>query len=172
MKSPAASSGLDVAQLVRDHQAGVWRYLRVLGCDANQAEDFTQETFLTVLQKPPEDRGPAAMACYLRTVARNLLISAQRRDARLKLVDNVDEIDSQWRRLAGADDGGTLLAALEACFAALSPRAQTALNLRFRDRQTRAEIAAALQMTEHGAKNLMQRAKQTLRECVERRAPK
>jgi RNA polymerase sigma-70 factor (ECF subfamily) len=30
----------------------------------------------------------------------------------------------------------------------------------------RAQIAEGLEMTEHGAKNLMQRAKQQLRECI------
>jgi RNA polymerase sigma-70 factor (ECF subfamily) len=41
--------------------------------------------------------------------------------------------------------------------------------MRFHGEHTRAEIAAALEITEHGAKNLMQRAKQQLRECIERK---
>jgi RNA polymerase sigma-70 factor (ECF subfamily) len=60
-----------------------------------------------------------------------------------------------------------LLAALKECVDQLGERPQLALRLRFRERQTRQQIAAALQMTEHGAKNLMQRAKKKLRECVE-----
>jgi RNA polymerase sigma-70 factor (ECF subfamily) len=39
--------------------------------------------------------------------------------------------------------------------------------MRFRGESSREEIAAALEITEHGAKNLMQRAKQQLRECIE-----
>ena len=49
------ASPLDVARLVREHQAGVWRYLRVLGCPATEAEDLTQETFLAVLTRPFHD---------------------------------------------------------------------------------------------------------------------
>src|SRR5437867_2915957 len=69
----------DVARLVRDHQAGLWRYLRVLGCTASQAEDLTQETFLAVLQKPFQEFSTRATAAYLRQVARNLFISSRRR---------------------------------------------------------------------------------------------
>jgi RNA polymerase sigma-70 factor (ECF subfamily) len=50
---------------------------------------------------------------------------------------------------------------------ALSDRARDALDMRFREKQTRIKIADFLEITEHGAKNLMQRAKQQLRECVE-----
>jgi RNA polymerase sigma-70 factor (ECF subfamily) len=39
--------------------------------------------------------------------------------------------------------------------------------MRFADEASREEIAAALGISEHGAKNLMQRAKHQLRECVE-----
>ena len=37
---------LDLAELVREHQADVWRYLRYLGADGHDADDLTQETFL------------------------------------------------------------------------------------------------------------------------------
>ena len=39
--------------------------------------------------------------------------------------------------------------------------------MRFGDKASRASIAADLEITEHGAKNLMQRAKKRLRECME-----
>jgi len=41
------------------------------------------------------------------------------------------------------------------------------LEMRFREQQTRIMIADFLDITEHGAKNLMQRAKKQLRDCVE-----
>ena len=48
-----------------------------------------------------------------------------------------------------------------------SERARWALEMRFRDKLPRLEIAGHLKITEHGAKNLMQRAKKQLRECIE-----
>jgi RNA polymerase sigma-70 factor (ECF subfamily) len=62
-----------------------------------------------------------------------------------------------------------MLAALEACLQGLNERARLALDLRFRRQETRAAIAAALELSEHGAKNLLQRAKEQLRVCIERK---
>ncbi|HCK71704.1 MAG TPA: sigma-70 family RNA polymerase sigma factor, partial [Planctomycetaceae bacterium] len=31
--------------MITQHQSGVWRYLRVIGCEATLADDITQETF-------------------------------------------------------------------------------------------------------------------------------
>ena len=160
-----APGEFDVARLVREHQAGVWRYLRVLGCPAAEADDLTQETFLAVLTKPFQDYNRQATAAYLRQVARNLFISSRRRA--VSAVE-LDEAEAAWLRWAVKDDGAELIAALRSCLESLTERVRQALELRFARGQSRAEIAAALGLSEAGAKNLLQRAKQHLRECVER----
>lgn len=50
MKAAMADRQADMAGLVRAHQAGVWRYLRFLGCHPDEADDLTQETFLALKQ--------------------------------------------------------------------------------------------------------------------------
>jgi RNA polymerase sigma-70 factor (ECF subfamily) len=49
----------------------------------------------------------------------------------------------------------------------LTERAQLALRMRFAEDASRVEIGQALGISDHGARNLMQRAKQQLRQCVE-----
>jgi len=169
VKQQATDNQSDAARLILEHQAGVWRYLRVLGSSPELAEDLTQETFLAVLQRPFTDHGPAATAAYLRQVARNLFISHQRRGGRYVLVEDVAEIDEAWDRWAGKDDGETLLAVLHQCVEGLTERARLALDLRFRQDRSRSEIAATVELSENGAKNLLQRAKQQLRDCIERK---
>ena len=164
---PPDSTSFDPVRLIEEHQVGVWRYLRALGCEANLAEDLTQETFLAVLQRPFEDYSPSATAAYLRRTAYNLLVTHHRRSGKVTAVENVEELDRTWTRWAGDDNGEALLAALKDCLAGLGERARLALELRFRNRETRANIAARLDITEHGAKNLMQRAKHKLRECID-----
>ena len=104
-----AAPGTDVARLVQTYQAGVWRYLRALGCESSLADDLTQETFLAVLEKPFTDFSPAATAAYLRTVARNLFISTARRANRMVSVGDLDALDLDWSRWAGDDAGQHLL---------------------------------------------------------------
>ncbi|MEX0713698.1 MAG: sigma-70 family RNA polymerase sigma factor [Pirellulales bacterium] len=168
MTNDAASTGFDVARLVKEHQTGVWRYLRALGCAPAQAEDLTQETFLRVLERPFQDYNRAATAAYLRQVARNLFLTSQRRAARTLVVANLDEIEVLWARWTDRDGGQELVQALERCLETLAARARQALDLRFRERLSRAGIAEKLGMSEAGAKNLMQRAKRHLRACIER----
>lgn len=161
------ATGFDPVRLIQDHQAGVWRYLRALGCEPALADDLTQDTFLAMLQRPFQDYNPAATATYLRKVAYNLFITHHRRAGKVTAVENIEEFDVSWARWASEDNGEAMLVALRDCLAHLGERARWALEMRFKDRLSRNEIAAALKISEHGAKNLMQRAKQQLRTCIE-----
>lgn len=162
------SSDFDPAELIEKHQKGIWRYLRALGCDPSEADDLTQESFLAVLRHPFEYYSDAATAGYLRRVAYNQFISVRRRAGRISAVEDIEEFDRGWQEWTkGSDNGDDLLDALQDCLHELTERARMALEMRFRDRETRANIAAALEITEHGARNLMQRAKQQLKECIE-----
>jgi len=163
------TTGLDPATLIQRYQTGIWRYLRSLGCEPSEADDLTQDTFLAVLQHSFIDYGPAATAAYLRKVAYNRMISARRRVGKVTAVENIEQFDKAWEDWAGNDAGEARLEALRECLRELTDRARMALDMRFRDRESRSAIAAALEITEHGAKNLMQRAKQQLRACIERK---
>ena len=167
MATTPDTTGFDPAELIETYQQGVWRYLRVLGCQPAQADDLTQETFLAVLQRPFVDYGPVATAAYLRKIAFHQFVSAQRRAGKVTPVENLEDLDRAWEDWAGDDNAETLLEALRECLQHLTERARRALELRFRERAARADIAAALGITEHGAKNLMQRAKKQLKKCIE-----
>ncbi len=162
-----------MATLVRAHQAGVWRYLRFLGCDPAEADDLVQETFLTVLREPFELRSPTQTAAYLRMVARNRLLMARRKQRRVPTAIDLEAAEAVWARVAGEDGLNHYLVALNDCLeAAVSPRVRRALELQYRDRASRAEIAAALDMAVEGVKTLLRRARSALRDCVERKVGK
>ena len=162
---------LEPAELIRRHQRGVWRYLRMLGCDDSTADDLTQETFLKVLRRDDfQQHSDAATSGYLRRVAHNAFISMHRKQSRVHLSADQTMIDFVWQRWAGKDlTGDVTIDALRECVGALSDRAQTALRMRFADGSQRIEIAQALSITDHGARNLLQRAKEKLRQCVEQK---
>lgn len=166
---PMEGAPFDAAKLIRDHQSGVWRYLRALGAEPPLAEDLTQETFLAVLRKPFEQYHPAATSAYLRKVAHNLFVTHCRRQQSTTTLTDLDRIEIDWSRWTRQDNGEDLILALRECLQSISPRAQTALQMRFRDRASRNEIAEALKLSPDGAKNLMQRAKKALRDCIEHR---
>lgn len=140
----------------------------MLGCDAATADDLTQETFLRVLRRESfVQHSDEATSEYLRRTAYNLLISNHRKHGRMQLSDSPAVLDQSWHRWAGKDLTGDEAAdALRACMELLTDRAKHALKLRFVDNTPRAEIGNALGISDHGARNLMQRAKAQLRDCV------
>ncbi len=168
LQSPKTDSTLDASALITDHQAGVWRYLRAIGCDQSLADDLTQETFFAVLRRPFVQVNPNATSSYLRRVAYHLLISYRRRQKKMTVTSELEQLDSQWLRWAGTEaSGNDLVDRLAECFGRLTARAQLSLKLRFSEGATREHIAKELGISEHGAKNLMQRAKSQLKQCLD-----
>jgi RNA polymerase sigma-70 factor (ECF subfamily) len=155
-------------RLIQTHQPGVWRYLRFLGCDEAQADDLTQEAFLRVWRGRYEDRGPKRAAAYMRRVARNALIDAARQAKIRPTFRDIDAVEPAWMESLGSDEGDGFREALRHCLERLAERARLVLALFYRDEQSRTEIARTLEMTPDGVKTLMRRARETLRDCIER----
>jgi RNA polymerase sigma-70 factor (ECF subfamily) len=131
------------------------------------ADDLAQETFVAVLRKPFEQISPYSTAAYLRRVAFHLLLEYKRKFGSVGLTDQAELLDRYWSRWAGADvSGDRVIDALKECFQRLSARAQQSLRMRFEDEQSRQRIAAELQISENGVKNMQQRAKAQLKQCL------
>lgn len=182
------SEAFNLESIVRRHQSQVWWYLRLLGADAATADDITQDTFVAVLRKPFSDYDPRSTAAYLRTVAKRTyfaLVKQQKRSPELSSSDLSEqawaaclEDDASVEELWLAVLGGELapenryeerIRALEACTGVLAPKAQEAIRLRYHDDCSREMIAQMLDMTESGVKSLLQRSRNLLRECIERK---
>jgi RNA polymerase sigma-70 factor (ECF subfamily) len=158
----------DPTALVRAHQAGVWRYLRMLGCPAALADDLTQDTFVSVLERPFEDRGAAAAGAYLRRVARNLFWKDRRAAALRPRPAELDELDRRFAAQCGEDGGESYLARLDRCLERLPARTRGALEWHYADRLGRDAIGARLGIGGDGVKSMLRRARELLRECIER----
>ncbi len=86
----------------------------------------------------------------------------------MTVTSELEQLDSQWLRWAGSEGSGNDLAdRLAECFGRLTARAQMSLKLRFSEGASREHIAKELGISEHGAKNLMQRAKAQLKQCLD-----
>jgi RNA polymerase sigma-70 factor, ECF subfamily len=168
--SPTPDEPINLARLVHRHQAGVWRYVRFLGADHSEADDLTQETFLSLARAEFVERDEHQTAGYLRVVARNQLLALRRRQNREVSTVELEAADTVWAAAAGRD--GSLngyLDALRDCIGQLEGRARHAIDLQYRVEASRGAIAAALDLKPDGVKTLLRRTRQLLRECVERK---
>jgi RNA polymerase sigma-70 factor, ECF subfamily len=160
----------DLATLVQEHQAGVWRYLRFLGAERTEADDLTQETFLAFARAEFVERDDRQTVGYLRTVARNQLLVRRRRQHREISTVELEAADSVWAAAAGPD--GSLagyLDALRECVDGLEGRARQAIDMHYHEHASREAIADQLDMQPDGVKTLLRRTRQVLRECIERK---
>jgi RNA polymerase sigma-70 factor (ECF subfamily) len=164
---PKPTPGATEAEaFVREHQAGIWRYLRLLGAGAADADDLLQETFLRFLRSSTAHMAPAAM---LRRIARGLWVDRHRWLRRRAAVQWAEEVDAAVAATPADDDQELWLDALRRCRTKLGERAQRALELAYRDGLGREEVARALDLAPNTVRNLLASARQSLRQCIENR---
>jgi RNA polymerase sigma-70 factor, ECF subfamily len=154
-------------RLMAEHQADVWHFLRYLGCESALADDLTQETFLYVLRKPITEISRAATSTYLRRAARSLLIDRLRRQRREVALD-LDVLEQAWAEMTPGGRSDERLEALRRCLEKLAERSRHAVELKYAQECTEAQVAAAMGTSPGAAKALLKRARGQLRECVER----
>jgi RNA polymerase sigma-70 factor, ECF subfamily len=155
----------DLESVVRQHQAGVWRYLRLLGCTPDAADDLTQETFLVVLRRGFERRGERETWSFLRQTARHIHLRQVRDKDRRTRELRADLVDGVWMEMAD-DAGDAWIEALRICVERLEGRPQEVVRLFYREGYSRANVARYLAMKETGVKTLLQRTRAVLRDCI------
>ncbi|MCR9247354.1 MAG: sigma-70 family RNA polymerase sigma factor [bacterium] len=177
-RGPVDRAPVDLAALVRRHQAPIWRYLRLLGADAHEADDLMQETFVLAARRLGGGEGGGTSgarelvrrpAAFLRGVARNLLLGARRRRRSRPLeVSWCDAVDEFVSESPGAIEDERI-DSLRACMKQLRGRSRDALEWHHVEGFESAEIARRLELGTNGLKSLLSRARQALRECVRQR---
>jgi RNA polymerase sigma-70 factor, ECF subfamily len=149
---------------VVDAQRRVHRYLRCLRCPATIADDLVQDTLVAALRQP--ETPPLA---WLFTTSRNLWFAHLRARQRTVSLDQLQELHDRAIAELGSDGGDARVAALRECIAELPPRSRLAVQLRYRDGLSRAEVASRIGLGDAGCKSLFDRVRAALKTCVERR---
>lgn len=158
----------EIEALVRNHQQGLLRYLRFLGADEALAQDMAQETFVAAINANFADVDARSTSAYLRTTARNFYFMWLRKHRREVALPGDDTLESAWHDHEGADFGENYLKALQNCLDKLTDRARLALKLRYGDDASREQISFATGLDAEGAKTLLRRSKNKLRDCIAR----
>jgi len=109
----------------------------------------------------------------LRGVGRNLFLAHCRRQRRnpVKISSQfVQEAEDHWASVfLRHDDGFDYVEALRRCVAKLSGRKRHAIELRYAQDKSRAEMAISLKMAENSVRSLLQRVRSALANCIEKR---
>jgi RNA polymerase sigma factor (sigma-70 family) len=149
---------VDPAALYRDHAPALMRYLIRLTGDQHLAEDGVHETFVRLVERPPQHEPSRA---WLFTVATNVVREHGRMSKRRRnLLDRapLDALHGDGARDPGElAESNDLRVRVGAALAALSPRDRTALLMR-EEGFTHEEIARVVDTTTKSVGTIIARA--------------
>ena len=160
------------ATVIERHQRAIYGYLRARVTQAADADDMTQEVFLRFYLSQARFDSTALVRPWLLGIARNLLREHAKGSKRRKEVAWTElcmELETVLPQDANGTDHDELVLHLPYCLDGLGPSARQAIDLQYRGEQKLAEIGRQLHRSEGAVKLLLHRARQALRDCLERR---
>ena len=158
------------AEIVAAYQGAVWKVVSYAMGDRLTSEDLAQQTFVNAFQRLDQFETGREMGAWLCGIARNLVRQELRRKSRhdrrfqpfAEYLDTVSEAQ-------GAECEKELADALRQCREGMKGAARTALDLRCEQEKGFEEMATMLGRTVPAVRQLLQRARQALRECIEKK---
>jgi RNA polymerase sigma-70 factor (ECF subfamily) len=156
--------------LVQRHQRAVFGFLRARLIDAADAEDLCQEVFVRCYLGHEKLARATTVGAWLTGIARNILREHVRKMSRRREVAWTElclELDQLSRPHEGHEHDA--ISHLPKCLDALGQSAREAIDLRYRAQLRMEEIGRRLKRSEGAVKLLVHRARQALRNCLERK---
>ena len=158
-------------EVIRRYQRDVLLVVGRLLPNRGQAEDLVQQVFVDAYFALPRFERGRDFGPWIRTIARNAVREELRKqwryDRRLRAYHEI--LSARLADDQRADQSEQMLMeALDKCTSRLPEREATAIRLRYHEGKSMDEIAAALGNTVGSARNLLCRARTTLRECLQR----
>ncbi|MGP4021114.1 sigma-70 family RNA polymerase sigma factor [Saccharopolyspora sp. 5N708] len=163
-----SGSSAAYAQLYERHVGAAYNMARQVSKSSAEADDLVSEAFAKVLDTLRDGRGPTtAFRAYLLTALRHTAYDRTRRERKVQLSDDVEEVSGADVSVPFTD---TAVAGLERslaaqAFARLPERWQTVLWHVEVEGQTPAQVAPLLGLTPNGVSALAYRAREGLRQA-------
>lgn len=157
------------AEIVRAYQDPLRAAVGGFARSAGELEDFCHKAFVEVYFKLSDydpERGP--FLPWFLTVARNSILEdlRRRKSEERRLHRYVERAAQEGTPFEGQDQAQ---AALERCLGEVEPGEASVIRARYREGRSCDQIAASLGKTGVATRKLLQRLRERLRACVERR---
>lgn len=165
-RGPAA-----IAALLMRHRADLAAYVRAAVRDPHEAEDLLQEVSMAAAASWEEFEPGTNFRAWAREIARRRLLDRAKRSARRPALMEPRVLEALDRAAASRDDAAEPpeREALRLCLEGLQVTSRSVLSLRYAERKGVPRIAQELGRTVQAAYAILKRAREALRECVNRR---
>ena len=173
---PPASAPVDrpaFAILAREHHRGLLAYARALSGDQTAAADLVQDAFVAAWRNLGRFDVTRDFGAWVRGIVRNKWRERLRQQARQVDVD--DETLARWEEsLARWDEsrresGSDVFEALDDCLRRLPAAMGEAVRRFYYQNESGDGLAAALGIDAAALRKRLQRARQALRDCLDRK---
>jgi len=164
-----ANVRLEFENLVIEHHVRLRAFVRSLGIDPDWVDDVAQEAFLTAYREFDSFDGSRDFGKWLRGIAANIVRNETRKNARRQRILHTGLAELLLSRFeqSKARLDPLPVEAIRHCVGALPPRSQQAVNGRYRDGLTAPELATRLKLSAANVRQILVRARNQVRECVE-----
>jgi RNA polymerase sigma-70 factor (ECF subfamily) len=137
--------------------------------DFQDRDDVLQETAVAVLESFPRYNPTQSFVGWAIGIARNQVRLLYRRKGRTRIAFDSDAVDALARAFAESDPKDQRLDHLGGCVEALGARARELCRLRYEQDLKPAAIGGRIGMGANAVAKALQRIRDRLRECVERK---
>ncbi len=160
--------------LARQHEPMLLAYVMSLVTDPQLAEDIAQDTFLIAYRKIATLRNPKAFGSWLRGIARWEAFAALRKRGteipyEPSMLEGVEDVFASLEAQRAAETWQERFHAGEECVHALPDKLRTVCQLHYFQDEKSQDIADRLQVGLSAVLKRLERARDAIRECVERR---
>lgn len=160
--------------LMREHSQSLLAYIRSAVRDPGLADDIWQETMLVAWRRLDDFDRSRPFGPWLRGIAARTVMAKLRNQRQLMQVEDMDELEYLSSRFeqVHALTGDTLdekLMALRDCVSHLSDDERQCILGRYEDNLMPAQLSQRLSLQLETVKKRLQRAKQRLQACIERK---
>lgn len=161
--------------LAREHHRNLLIFARALSGDPSTAADLSQQAFLIAWRKLDDFDPSRDFGAWLRGIVRNLWRDELRKAGREVAVDeetleNWEAVTADWDQ-SRRDGRVELFDALEDCLGRMPETTGEAVKLFYYQNQEGPEAAKTLGIDVTTFRKRLQRARQGLRECLDRKLP-
>ncbi len=160
--------------LAREHSSMLLAYILALVPDRMEAEDLTQETLIVAYHKLDSLEREESFAPWLRGIARHLCLSFLRKKKREFLVEPevLEGLESGFEAFDNAqtqDEWLGRIAVIHQCLDALPEKLSNVFRRHYLEEQKVKEIAEEQSVAVAAVLKRLERARDSVKECVQRR---
>lgn len=167
-----------IEAVVRTYLAQILRAARGAGLDEATAEDVTQSTFATFIEKADTFRGRSHIRTWLFGILYKKMLETHRETRRSQQMEDIDEVMEHRFNAAGAWSrpprrvdadvyDSEVRRYLEECLEIVPPKQRIAFILREVEGQTTEEICNIIDVSRTNLGAMLHRCRNRLRECLE-----